>query len=211
MYVQSTNIATPKTIAWCNQDIKTGIYKTPTTKSIFLAKEGVQEDHIADKEVHGGIHKACYLFSTDHYPYWKKLYANLEWNWGMFGENLTVNGMNELQIKVGDIYSIGNAIVQVTQPREPCFKFGVKFGSQHVLKQFIQHGFPGTYVKVLEEGSVTTHDKLKLENRLSESLSVAQLFELFFSKNKNLKWLNIALNSSVLSDNFKKQLHITSQ
>ena len=206
MYIQSTNIATPRTIRWLNQDISTGIYKTPTTKTLYLGKEMIKGDHIADREVHGGIDKACFLFSADHYPYWKKLYPNLEWNWGMFGENLTVNGMNELQINVGDIYQIGTALVQVTQPREPCFKFGVKFGSQKVLKQFIQHGFSGTYVKILEEGSVTVNDNLKLISRLDKSLSVAQLFELFFSKNKKLEWLDIALNSKVLSERFKASI-----
>ncbi len=206
MHIQSTNIATPKTFTWLEKKITTGIYKTPTPKPIYLGKEGIKGDHIADKTVHGGVHKACYLFSTDHYPYWKQLYPQLEWNWGMFGENLTVNGMNELQIKVGDIYKIGEALVQVTQPREPCFKFGVKFGSQNVLKQFIQHGFSGTYVKILEEGFVTTNTNVILVDRLDKSLSVKQLFELFFSKEKNPEWLDIALNCPVLSEQFKSTI-----
>ncbi|WP_203258056.1 MOSC domain-containing protein [Hyunsoonleella ulvae] len=206
MHIQSTNIAEPRTILWQNQDITTGIFKTPTSKPIFLGKEGVKEDYVADTRVHGGYYKACYLFSADHYPYWKKLYPNLEWKWGMFGENLTVNGLNEMQIMVGDIYKIGNALVQVTQPREPCFKFGVKFGTQKVLKQFIAHGFPGTYVCILEEGVVATNDTITLISRPEKSLSVAELYSLLFSKDKNQEFLKIAVDLDVLPERKRKQL-----
>lgn len=206
MHVQSTNIAEPRTILWQNKEVSTGIYKMPTPQPIFLKKEGVENDHIADRKVHGGTYKACYLFSADHYPYWKKLYPNLSWNWGMFGENLTINGMNEKQIIVGDVYKVGNALVQVTQPREPCFKFGVKFGTQNVLKQFIGHGFPGTYVKVLEEGLVHSNDNLKLTYRLDKSLSVAQLYHLFFAKEKSQELLKIAVTLDVLPERKRKKL-----
>lgn len=206
MYVQSTNISEPRTILWRGKEVNTGIYKTPTLKPIFLGKEGVNEDYVADRKVHGGKYKACYLFSSDHYPYWKTLYPNLNWNWGMFGENLTVNGMNETQIMVGDIYKIGDALVQVTQPREPCFKFGLKFGSQDVLKQFISHGFPGTYVSVLEEGLVHTKDKVKLVNRLETTLSVAQLYELIFAKNKKQELLKIAVELDILPERKREKL-----
>ena len=117
---------------------------------------------------------------------------------GMFAENLTVNGMNETQIMVGDIYKIGNALVQVTQPREPCFKFGVKFGNQNVINQFINYGFPGTYVSVLEEGYVNTKDKIKLVDRLEKTLSVTQLYELIFAKSKNQYLLKTAITLDVL-------------
>ncbi|MGC6429548.1 MAG: MOSC domain-containing protein [Jejuia sp.] len=201
MYIQSVNIAKPKTILWNNKETSTGIYKTPTPKPIFLGKNGVKEDYIADKKVHGGEFKACYLFSSDHYPYWKKLYPTLQWQWGMFGENLTVNGFNETQIMVGDIYKIGEALVQVTQPREPCFKFGVKFGSQNVIKQFIEHGFSGTYVRVLEEGLVETNDKLNLQHRLDKNMSVAQLYNLIFSKEKDKELLYTAITCDAIPQN----------
>ncbi|GAB1856361.1 MOSC domain-containing protein [Flavobacteriaceae bacterium MHTCC 0001] len=198
MHIQSTNIAEPHTIMWQGKEVSTGIYKTPTPKPIYLGTNGIKEDFIADTKVHGGKYKACYLFSSDHYPYWKKFYPNLKWNWGMFGENLTINGLNETQVMIGDIYKIGDALVQITQPREPCFKFGVKFGTQNVLKQFIEHGFPGTYVSVLEEGLVITGDKLKLIDRPKKSLSVAQLHTLIFSQHKNQEHLKIAIACEVL-------------
>ncbi len=206
MYIQSTNIATPKTMLWKNKEVTTGIFKIPTPKPIHLGKEGVKDDFVSDTKVHGGTYKACYLFSADHYPYWKKLYPELKWNWGMFGENLTVNGLNERQILIGDIYKIGDALVEVTQPREPCFKFGVKFGTQNVIKQFIDHGFPGTYVSVLEEGLVVTKDKFILVERLKKSISVSQLYKLLLTKPKDQKLLEIAIELNVLPPKKIEQL-----
>ena len=198
MKIIATNIAKPKTILWRGKNVTTGIYKMPTTQPIYLGKEQVKGDEVSDRNVHGGAYKACYLFSADHYPYWKKLYPHLDWNWGMLGENLTVKGLDETKIYIGDIYKIGAALVQITQPREPCFKFAVKFGSQQVLKQFIVHGRPGTYVKVLEEGYVATNDTMILVEHAKHSITISQFFELLFSKEKNQKLLILAINNEAL-------------
>lgn len=193
MKIISTNIAKPKTILWLGKNVKTGIYKTPTNKPIYLGKENVKDDEVSDRNVHGGAYKACYLFSADYYPYWQKLYPHLDWDWGMLGENLTVKGLDETKIHIGDIYKIGTALVQITQPREPCFKFAVKFGSQHILKQFITHARPGTYVKVLEEGFVATNDTMILVEQAKNSITLTQFFELLFSKEKNQNHLTLAI------------------
>jgi MOSC domain-containing protein YiiM len=116
----------------------------------------------------------------------------------MFGENLTVSEMDETEMYVGAIYRIGNALVQVSQSREPCYKLGVKFGNQNILKKFIQHGFSGTYVSILEEGSVEVGDALILEERPKNSLTVAQLFHLLYDKIKDQKLLQLATNNDAL-------------
>ena len=198
MKITSTNLAKPTTIIWNEQEIITGIYKKPVDKSIFLGHHDVQNDEVSDRKHHGGEFKACYLFSEDKYSYWKNLYPNLDWNWGMLGENLTVSGLNEKDIHIGDIYKIGSALVQVTQPREPCFKFGVKFGTQKVLKQFIEHGFPGTYVRVLEEGYVKTDDSLELVEKANNSLSTWQFFDLLYSKEKNTAHIKLIMDNDAL-------------
>ena len=182
MKIISTNIAKPTTIIWNGNEVITGIYKKPINQPIYLGKEGVKNDEVSDKKVHGGEFKACYLFSEDHYDYWKNLYPNLDWNWGMFGENLTVSRLNEKNIHIGDIYKIGSALVQVTQPREPCFKFGVKFGSQNALAQFVNHGFPGTYIRILEEGHVATGDNFILVEKAKASITTWQFFDLLFNQ-----------------------------
>jgi len=206
MQIISTNIAKPKTILWRGQHVKTGIYKTPTTKPIYLGTEDVLGDEVTDRKHHGGEYKACYLFSADQYQYWKNLYPNLDWDWGMLGENLTVSGLDETKINIGDIYKAGNALVQITQPREPCYKFGVKFGTQEVLKQFIQHGFPGTYVKVLEEGLVNNNDSITLVESAKNSLTIAQFFNLLFAKDKNQDLLELAINNEALPKKKREKL-----
>jgi len=162
MKVISTNIAQPTNFIWQGKEVRTGIYKKPTDVPIYLGKEDVRGDEVSDRRVHGGEYKACYLFSANHYPYWRELYPNLDWTFGMLGENITVENLNEKELFIGDIYKLGNAQVQITIPREPCFKFAHKFGTEAVLHQFIDHGYSGTYVRVLEEGEVKTGDQFEI-------------------------------------------------
>ncbi len=206
MQVLSTNIAKPTTILWSGQQVQTGIYKSPTTQPIYLGKEDVEGDIVSDRRVHGGEYKACYIFSAEQYPYWQNLYPDLEWDYGMLGENLTVSGLNEKHISIGDIYKVGNALVQITQPREPCFKFGVKFGTQTVLKQFIEHGYPGSYLRVLEEGYVAKGDEFTLVEKAENTLNVHQFFNLLYSKTKDQKLLELAINNEALPQRKRDKL-----
>lgn len=198
MQILSTNIARPTTINWGGKQVHTGIYKMPTSQSIYLGKHDVKGDTVSDRKVHGGEYKACYLFSEEHYSYWQNLYPNLKWDYGMLGENLTVSGLDETQLHIGDIYKVGEASVQITQPREPCYKFGVKFGTQNVLKQFIDHGYPGTYVRVLKEGYVTKGDVFNLVEKSQYSITVHQFFNLLYAKSKDQNLINLAINNDAL-------------
>lgn len=198
MKIIATNIAKPTTIVWNGKTQTTGIYKYPTKEGIYLEKEDVKGDEVSDRKHHGGIFKACYIFSEDHYAYWQNLYPNLDFNYGIFGENLTVKGLDETKISVGDIYKIGTALVQVTQPREPCFKLGIRFGTQAILKQFIKHARPGTYVRVLEEGLIKPGDKMILEQAATNSLTTTQLFSLLFAKQKDQSQLALIVNNDAI-------------
>ena len=198
MKIISTNIAKPTTFIWMGKEETTGIFKKPTNKPIYLTKNDVLNDEVSNRLNHGGYYKACYIFSSEQYPYWKSLYPTLDWSWGMFGENLTVSDFDEREVLLGDIYKVGDALVQVSQYREPCYKFGHKFGTQKVLKQFINHGFGGTYLSILKEGNVTVNDKFTLVERPENSLSVASLFQLVFAKEKDQDLLKIAANSTAI-------------
>ncbi|WP_298758223.1 MOSC domain-containing protein [uncultured Psychroserpens sp.] len=206
MKIISTNIAKPTTFIWNGQNVTTGIYKKPISQPIFLRKEDVKGDEVSDRKVHGGVFKACYLFSADHYPYWKNLYPHLEWTYGMLGENLTVKGLNEKELHIGDIYKVGNALVQITQPREPCFKFAAKFKSSEVLNQFISHGFPGTYVSVLEEGTVTINDTFELINKAKNSISIYDFFQLLYAENKNKAHIKSIIDNDALPQRKRERL-----
>lgn len=207
MKVIATNIGRKKLVSWRGKEVATGIFKTPVEQALELGKEIVGTDVIADRKVHGGTDKACYLFAADHYPYWKGLYPDLDWNWGMFGENLTIEGMNENDIQIGDVYEIGTALVEVSQPREPCYKLGIRFGSQQILKQFIEHAYPGTYVRVIREGKVSKGDILKLVSRPETSISVKDLFNLFYARIKNTDLVQRALASNALPE--KKRIKLS--
>jgi MOSC domain-containing protein YiiM len=198
MQIISTNLGKPTEVSWNDTLITTGIYKSPVNTPLLLEAESVSGDTIGDRKVHGGIYKACYLFSAEQYPYWKEKYPHLDWNWGMFGENLTVKGLDESQIRVGSIYRLGTALVQITQPREPCFKLGLKFGTQKILKQFIDHGWPGTYVRILEVGKVNSGDTMELVEESSNPLTTQQFYRLLYAKEKNQAILKLAISNDSL-------------
>ncbi|MGW9685666.1 MOSC domain-containing protein [Flagellimonas sp. 2504JD1-5] len=206
MKVISTNIGKPTPITWNGQESTTGIFKYPVNQPIILETESVSNDNISDRKVHGGIYKACYLFSADQYPYWKKKYSNLDWDWGMFGENLTVEGLDETKLRIGNIYKLGTALVQITQPREPCFKLGIRFDDQDILKEFIDHGFPGTYVKVLEVGQVKVGDVLELMEESENTLTTQQFYQLLFSRKKDKAIVEMAIKNEALPPHKRERL-----
>ena len=195
MKVISTNLGTPTTFLWNGKEEQTGIFKKPVSQPLYLTTQDVSKDTVIDRVHHAGINKACYLFSADNYPYWKKLYPELDWDWGMFGENLTIEGLDESKIRVGDIYKLGTALVQVSQPREPCYKLGIRFGIQDVLRQFIDHNKPGTYVRILQEGEVKTGDTLELQEQSENTLTTQQFYELMFMREKPKELLTLFMDN----------------
>lgn len=198
MKIISTNLATPVTFTWNGKQETTGIFKKPVDEPLFLTKNDVATDQISDRLHHGGYYKACYIFSAEQYPYWKEKYPHLNWSWGMFGENLTVEDFDETEVMVGDIFKVGEALVQISQQREPCYKLGVKFENQGVIKEFIEHGFGGSYLSILEEGMVQKGDAFTLVERRVDSLSVADLFRLEFAKEKHPELLKaVSLNTAI--------------
>ena len=204
MKVISTNLGKPVTFEWNGKTEQTGIFKYPTQEKLLLTKNDVKKDTVIDRVHHGGTNKACYLFSSDYYGYWKQEYPKLDWDWGMFGENLTIQGLDESIIRVGDIYRVGKALVQVSQPREPCYKLGVRFQDQNILKKFIAHNHPGTYVKILEEGEVQTGDEMTLVESSKNPLTVQQFYQLIFAKDKNPEWLQLFMDNPAVPQ-YKKE------
>ncbi len=206
MRVLSTNIGTSTTFLWNGEEQQTGIFKYPISEPLSLGKTGVENDTIANRKVHGGVDKACYLFSAEQYPYWRELYPNLDWDLGMFGENLTVAGLDEATARIGNIYQLGTALVQISQPREPCYKLGVRFGDQQILKQFISHGYPGTYVRVLKEGVVQVGDTFILEELSENPLTVKQFYHLLYEKKKNPEIIALAISNMALPEYKRERL-----
>ncbi len=205
MKIISTNIGEPKMVNWHGKEVKTGIFKYPVNQPVFLGTEDVENDHVIDRRYHGGTDKACYLYSADHYEYWQKLYPELEMPWGIFGENLTVEGLNEVQINIGDIFKIGEAVVQAAQPRQPCFKLEFRFNNDKIVQQFIDSGYSGVYVRVLEEGKVKTGDSMELTER-KNTLSVQKVYELIYTSEFQKEAIDQAVNNPLIAESCRKDL-----
>jgi len=211
MEIISTNIGEPVTVEWRGDKVQTGIFKFGVETPVFLGREDVLNDHVLNRKYHGGVDKACYLYSADHYPFWKKKYSENVWQWGMFGENLTVRGLNESEIRIGDIYQVGGAVIQVSQPRQPCFKLGIRFENQAIVEDFWESSFPGVYVRVIESGNITTGDVMVLIKRNEESLSVSQVFSIFSRNRTDQELILKALQEPHLADSCRRDIQKISE
>ncbi len=177
MKVISVNIGEKMRCNYKGKIIETGIFKFPVNQPIFLGIEDVEKDAVIDRKHHGGIEKAVYGYSQNHYAFWKELYPNLDWNYGMLGENLTISNLEETQVLVGNTYKLGEALLKVTKPRTPCYKLGIRFGTQEILKQFWDSTKSGIYFKVLQTGNVAVGDELILINKSEHSKTIAEVYE----------------------------------
>ncbi|MCR9172494.1 MAG: MOSC domain-containing protein [bacterium] len=182
MKVVATNIGEKQTVEWKGQEVITGIFKYPAEHGIVLEKTDVKSDAVVDRKYHGGIDKACYAYSADHYDHWKDLHPDLEWSYGMFGENLTVEGLDEKTVSIGDTFQVGEAVVQVSEPRQPCMKLNVRMDSSLAVKHFVDFGRSGTYFRVLKEGKVQPGDEFVLQAKGEPVLPVFDVFQMIYEK-----------------------------
>lgn len=182
MKVVATNIGQKKELIWHGQQITTGIFKYPMPSGVYLEAEDVQSDAVVDRQYHGGIDKACYAYSADFYDHWKTEFPHLDWDYGMFGENLTIEGLDERKVSIGDIFTVGEAIIQVSEPRQPCMKLNVRMDSNMAVKKFTQFGHSGVYFRVLQPGKVTPGDTLVLKKKGYPELFVHDVFRLIYQK-----------------------------
>ncbi len=206
MKVLATNIAQPQTIIVNGKEHETGIYKFPVDQPVRLETTDVKGDYVSDRKVHGGMDKACYIYSAKHYPYWQSLYENLEWDYGMFGENLTIENMDERNMIVGSKYRIGQALVQVTQPRQPCFKFAYRFQDPELPKKFVKMPMSGVYLRVLEEGEVQVGDQMILDWENQNGLSIADICQLYYMPQENDDNAKLAMEDEFLPQNCKEKI-----
>lgn len=172
MQLISVNTGMPDMVEINGKPVNTGIYKTPQTGNIWLSKHNLDGDGQADLTVHGGEFQAVYSYPVEHYAYWQKVLTKPALPYGTFGENFTVSGLLEDEVYVGDVFSVGSAVIQATMPRIPCFKFGHKIGKPDILPMFLNSGRSGFYHKVLEEGTVSAGDTIIRIDRPAHSLSI---------------------------------------
>jgi MOSC domain-containing protein YiiM len=179
MQVVSVNVGSPREVDWKGKSISTGIFKAPVEGRIMMRTLNLDGDRQADLSVHGGIEKAVYAYSTEHYPYWRQEFPQEVLPWGAFGENLTIEGLSEAAVNIGDRFRIGNAEVMVTQPRFPCYKLNLKFGRDDMVKRFLNSRLSGIYFSVVQEGEVGVGDCVECSHRDDHNVTVADIVQIY--------------------------------
>lgn len=208
MRLISLNVSTPKTVAGPKGPVETGIFKTPVEGRVALRTLNLEGDGQADPRFHGGVDKAVYAYPIEHYAFWKEALGRDVMAPGLFGENFTVEGMLEREVCIGDTFRVGTAVVQVTQPRVPCFKLGIKMGDPQFVKRFLRSRRSGFYLRVIEEGEVGAADDIEPVERDPGRLSVHDVHVIHFAEGSEIDMEGIrrALSVSALSGEWRKEL-----
>jgi len=182
MKLVSVNTGLPREVMWHGRSVTTGIFKEPVEGKVALRRLNLDGDRQADLSVHGGEYKAVYCYPAAHYDYWKKELPGRELPMGMFGENFTTDGLLEQSVHLGDEFSVGSAEVVVTQPRMPCYKLGVKFQSDDLVRRFLASGRTGFYLAVTREGEVGAGDVIKVISRDDNAVPISEITRLYIAK-----------------------------
>jgi MOSC domain-containing protein YiiM len=208
MKLVSINVSPPIKIIHNNKTIMTGIFKKPVEGPVYASELNLAGDGQADLKNHGGVDKAIYAYSYDHYVYWERTLNRHDFDYGQFGENLTVSGLDESKLYIGDQLQAGEAIFTITQPRVPCFKLGIRFGDKHMPKKFMQAALTGIYLKVVKEGYLQAGDDLNVIKQDENRVSVKNLFTAFYlaQDDNSLGILRDALHVTDLSQAWRRQI-----
>jgi MOSC domain-containing protein YiiM len=207
MRVVSVNVGKPREVEWKGKIVSTSIFKEPVTGRVAMRRLNLDGDRQADLSVHGGAEKAVYVYPAEHYQFWRNEFPNMELPWSMFGENLTVEGLQEDTVNIGDQLRIGSAQVVVTQPRMPCYKLGIKFKRDDILKRFLVSGRSGFYLAVLEEGEVEAGDPITLIKRNENGVTVGDITRLYTSDKHNLAALRKAVTVEALPEGWREYFY----
>jgi MOSC domain-containing protein YiiM len=206
MKLVSVNAGLPREVTWHGRAVTTGIFKQPVEGRVALRKLNLDGDRQADLTVHGGEYKAVYCYPIAHYDYWKRELPGLELPTAIFGENFTTDGLLEDSVHLGDRFSIGAAQVIVTQPRLPCYKLGVRFQSDDMVKRFLASGRTGFYLAVTHEGEVGASDEIKVIARNPNGVPVSEVTRLYIAKrygNDEVSSVRRALRVGALPESWK--------
>jgi MOSC domain-containing protein YiiM len=204
MKLLSVNVSPPVEVLHRGKTVTTGIFKEPVNHRVMLRTMNLDGDGQADLIAHGGIYKAAYVYSIENYDFWKKKLDRTDFAFGQFGENFTVEGMPEDEIHVGDVFRVGGALVEVTQPRVPCYKLGIKMDRPQFVKMFLASCRVGFYLRVLEEGEVGAGDVFNRVRTDPERMTVREICHLLYFDPENLRGANKALRIRALSPGWQQ-------
>jgi MOSC domain-containing protein YiiM len=192
MRVISVHVGRPRRVRDGGREVETSIWKEPREGPVRVASLGLEGDHQSDTANHGGPDKAVYAYPAEHYAPWGAELPGVDLPWGAFGENLTISGLLEAELGVGDQLRVGSAKVLATMPRLPCFKLGLRLGRPDVVRRMEANGRCGAYLRVVEEGAVQAGDGVELVERGEYGISIAELYALIMGRSEDARLLGIA-------------------
>ena len=205
MRLVSVNVSLPKLVEFRGQAVSTSIFKEPAAGRVLVRRQSLEGDWQADLRSHGGLNKAVYAYPHEHYAGWSRELGRDDLRPGQFGENLTLEGLTEETARLGDVFRVGGALLQVTQPRYPCFKLGVKMGDPLFPRRFLASGRTGPYLRVLQEGEVAAGDALE-PVETSDALTVGGLWHLVLVDKGNVEGARRALRCPTLAREWREPL-----
>jgi MOSC domain-containing protein YiiM len=207
MKLVSVNCGLPREVEWHGKKVTTSIFKKPVQGRVALRSLNLDGDRQADLSVHGGKDKAVYCYPLEHYEFWNSELPGRALPNGVFGENFTVEGLSESSVHIGDRFLIGSAEVIVTQPRLPCYKLGIRFELNDMVKRFLQSGRTGFYLAVIREGEVGADDEIISLSQDPASLPISAITQLYLTKQygpDDLQALRRAFTVEALPESWKR-------
>jgi MOSC domain-containing protein YiiM len=211
MKIVSVNVGLPREVVWKGTTVQTAIFKEPVAGTVAIRELNLAGDQQADLTVHGGPEKAVYAYPAEHYKYWRKQLSDDSLSWGAFGENLTTEGLWEEKRCIGDLLRVGSAVLQITQPRMPCYKLQLRFNRDDMIKRFLLSGRSGLYFDVIERGDVAAGSKVEILDRDPNGVTVSDIVRLYLGQTRDPRLLQRATNVGSLPENWKAQLLLRAQ
>lgn len=204
MQIISVNVAMPQVVTIDDKDVPTSIFKQPVHGPVMLRALNFDGDAQGDLQAHGGPDQAAYVYPWEHYAYWSRDLGMLGMGPGQFGENLTISGLSEDTVRIGDEFTIGEAVVMVSQPRTPCYKLAHKMGLPEFPKQFLASGRVGFYLRVVREGVITAGDPVVLTRSDPAALTVREISRLRYFERDDMDGFCRAAETAALSEGWRK-------
>ena len=211
MNIVSVNVGLPRKVVWKGITVQTAIFKEPVAGAVAIRELNLDGDQQADLTVHGGLEKAVYAYPAEHYQYWREQLSDASLSWGAFGENLTISGLREDAVHIGDLLKVGCAVLRVTQPRMPCYKLQLRFNRDDMIKRFLVSGRSGFYFSVTNPGDVAAGSRVEILDRDPGGVTVADIVSLYLGQKRDLELLQRAMKATSLPMNWKNQLLLRAQ
>jgi MOSC domain-containing protein YiiM len=205
--VVSTQISKVKKIDDGQRVWETGSFKDHTTKPLIVKYDGIEGNEVSDTKHHGGVHKAIFANAQTNYPRWEQYLAKENLEYGALAENITLSNINEDNVSIGDIHKIGDVILEVSQPREPCWKIGQKFLHKEFTKYIYDSGETGWYYRVLHEGSFVQGDDLILMKKNTDTFTIREANNILRDPLANMEDTKSLVNLAVLGEPFRNSLN----